>query len=260
MFLLRPGVWHDVASSAGGPRVHRAVGWRILVPGAAQWSWQQPERALVLFGSFAAALSVAVLSWGTWTGALVLAFAFGTHVVSALDVVRQSAFPGFGRWMPVASISGGLAVGVYVPALSLATLTAWPVVAEDAPDDGYLVNCWAYHGREPERGDWVWHRPNAWSDPKVGRVIAQAGDEVEWSRQGFRVNGERHEQGLPYRSAAPPDELAYQVPEGHLLILPDAANADGTPATQRLVLVGREQVKGRAWARLYPVWERRLLR
>jgi len=259
MFLLRPGVWHDVGASGAGARVRATVGWRILVPGAAQWSWRQPERALVLFGSFAAAGVVVVLSWGTWTSALVLAFAFATHVVSALDVVRQSAFPGFGRWMPVASISGGLALGVYAPALSLAALTAWPVTVPGAPGDGYLVNCWAYRAQEPERNEWVWHRPNPWSEPKIGRVIAQAGDEVEWSRQGFRINGEKHSQGRPYRSSVPPGEMAYQVPEGHLLILPDAPGRDGE-SDQRVVLVAREQVKGRAWARLYPVWERRLLR
>lgn len=259
MFLLRPGMWHGVVASGGDAQGAVPVGWRILVPGAAQWSWRQPERALVLFGSFAAAVGVAAFSWGTWTGALMLAFAFVTHTVSALDVVRQSAFPGFGRWMPVASISGGLAIGVYAPLLSVVALTAWPVAVAGAPGDGYLVNCWAYRHHEPERSDWIWHRPNPWSELKIGRVIAQAGDEVEWSRQGFRVNGEKLVDGLPYRSSAPPDELAYNVPEGHVLVLPDTAARDGE-STQPLVLVPRAQVKGRAWARLYPVWERQLLR
>lgn len=260
MFLLRPGVWHDVKAVGGrASAVRSTVGWRILVPGAAQWAWRQPERALVLFGSFAAALSVAAWSWGTWTSALVLAFAFTTHVVSAVDVVRQSAFPGFGRWMPVASISGGLAVGLYAPALSVFALTAWPVTPPGAGGDGYLVNCWAYHTQAPERGQWVWHRSNPWSELRIGRVIAAPGDEIEWSRQGLRVNGERLDQGLPYRSSAPPDELAYTVPDDHLLILPAGAGP-GPAATQRLVLVPREQIKGRAWARVYPVWERRLLR
>lgn len=257
MFLLRPGVWHDANASGRGACVGSPVGWRILVPGAAQWAWRQPERAWVLFGSFATALGVAAWSWGTWTSVLVLAFAFATHVVSAVDVVRQSAFPGFGRWMPVASISGGLAVGLYAPALAAAALWASPVSSAGAPGDGYLVNRGAYHTHAPERGDWIWHRPHPWSDFRIGRVVAESGDEIEWSRQGLRVNGERLGAGLPFRSSEPPDEMAYTVPDGHVLVLPDA-NAPGR-SSRRLVLVSREQIKGRAWARLYPVWERRLL-
>lgn len=257
MFLLRPGVWHNVKTSEHAACAASPVGWRILIPGAAQWAWRQPERAWVFFGSFAAALSVAAWCWGTWASALVLVFAFATHVVSAVDVVRQSAFPGFGRWMPVASISGGLAVGVYAPALSVVALSAWPVSSASAPTDGYLVNRLTYQARSPERGDWVWHRPQPWSDFRVGRVVGEPGDEIEWSRQGLRVNGERLDEGLPFRSSAPPDEMAYTVPDGHVLVLPDA-NAPGA-SSRRLVLVGRDQVKGRAWARLYPVWQRRIL-
>ena len=48
------------------------AGLRILVPGYAQWSWRQRERALVFFGSFAAALLVGLFAWGTRTGAAVL--------------------------------------------------------------------------------------------------------------------------------------------------------------------------------------------
>src|SRR5262245_14529831 len=86
---------------ADDPRARRRAGLRILVPGYAQWSWRQRERAAVLFGSFAMALIVATFCWGTRTGLAILAFAFGTHVVSVVDVVRQSAFPGFGRWAPL---------------------------------------------------------------------------------------------------------------------------------------------------------------
>ena len=107
---------------AGRPR----AGLKVLVPGYAQWSWRQRERGLVLFGSFAAALAVGGFAWGTRTGLAVLAFAFGTHVVSVVDVIRQSAFPGFGRWVPLFSASTGLGVAMYAPALALASLVAWP--------------------------------------------------------------------------------------------------------------------------------------
>src|SRR5690349_21056919 len=95
------------------PRWVSSAGLKVLIPGYAQWSWRQRERGAVLFGSFATALVVAAFAWGTWVGLVVLAFAFGTHVVSVVDVVRQGSFPGFGRWMPLVSASGGLAVGVY---------------------------------------------------------------------------------------------------------------------------------------------------
>src|SRR5262245_6136862 len=91
------------------------AGILILIPGYAQWSWRQRERALVLFGSFAVSIAVGLFCWGTPTGLAILAFAFGAHVFSVADVVRQSAFPGFGRWAPWVSASGGLALGVYVP-------------------------------------------------------------------------------------------------------------------------------------------------
>src|SRR5262249_17491556 len=79
------------------------AGLKVLVPGYPQWSWRQRGRASVLLGSYAAALGVGLFCWGTPTGFVVLAFAYGTHVVSVTDVIRQQAFPGFGRWVPALS-------------------------------------------------------------------------------------------------------------------------------------------------------------
>jgi hypothetical protein len=225
-----------------------------LVPGYAQWSWRQRERALIFSGSFVTALAVAAFTWGTWTGLALLAFAFGTHVVSTVDVVRQSAFPGFGRWMPVVSASGGLAIGVYGPALALATLLAWPAMQGGSSPDGYLVNCWSYRGGAPERGDWVWLRTSPWAEPRIGRVLAGPGAELEWSEGELHVAGAPVYSGTPLHSTLPPAELAYTVPEGHVLVGPEAGSA-----SERPILVPRDQVLGRAWARFYPVWERRFL-
>src|SRR3954468_18765380 len=105
---------------AGGP------GLRVLIPGYPQWAWRQRERALVLIGSYAVALGVGLFAWGTPIGLAILAFAYGTHVVSAADAVRQGAFPGFGRWVPMISATGGLGMGIYLPAVAMATLFAWP--------------------------------------------------------------------------------------------------------------------------------------
>src|SRR4051812_33745719 len=161
-----------------GPLEGPAIGVRILVPGSAQWSWRQRERAMVLFGSFAAALVVGVFAWGTWVGLAMLAFAFGTHVAATVDVIRQRAFPGPGPWMPVISATGGLALGIYAPGLLVATGFAWPVLDDGAAPGGYLVDCWAYRGRAPAPGDWVWLRPSPWGTPRVARVVAGAGQGV----------------------------------------------------------------------------------
>jgi hypothetical protein len=99
--------------------------------------------------------------------------------------------------MPVVSASGGLALGVYAPALMLATLVAWPGMQGGSALDGDLVNCWAYHDREPNRGDWVWLRTSPWGEPRVGRVVAGPGAELEWSGGELRLAGE------PLRSGAP---------------------------------------------------------
>ncbi len=245
---------------AAGPRAMPAAGLKILVPGYAQWSWRQKERGLVLFGSFAMALGVAAFAWGTALGLVVLAFAFGTHVASAVDVIRQGSFPGFGRWMPLVSASGGLAVGVYAPALGVATLLAWPAMPGAAAPDGYLVNRWAFRDRAPGRGEWVWLRSSPWGDLRVGRVVAGAGQEVEWSGQRVRVDGRfGAPPAHPFRSSWTPEEMAFTVPEGHVLVNLEAGRRPGDGAGGT-VLIPHDQVVGRAWARLYPLSSRELLR
>jgi hypothetical protein len=213
----------------------------------------------VLFGSFVVALGVSVFAWGTGIGLAILAFAFLTHVVSAVDAVRQSAFPGFGRWMPWISASGGLAVGIYAPVLLVGSVVAWPaVVAGQAGPEGYLVNCWAYRGQGPRQGDWVWLRNSPWGRPRVARVVATAGQEVAWRGNGLRIDGSRDWAGSPFRAATPPDELSYVVPAGHVMIDPTAASRRGR-RSGRLVMVPRDQIAGQPWARMYPLWEREML-
>src|SRR3954454_9518225 len=86
--------WRGTASTttpkrAGGP------GLRVLIPGYPQWAWRQRERALVLIGYYAVALGVGLFASGPPIWLPLLAFASGTHVVSAASGVRQGAFPGF---------------------------------------------------------------------------------------------------------------------------------------------------------------------
>jgi hypothetical protein len=48
------------------------------------------------------------------------------------------------------------------------------------------------------------------------------------------------------------------VPPEQVLVEPEEQGG-GPPSIGSLVLVPRDQIIGRAWARYYPVWDRRLL-
>lgn len=237
------------------------AGFRILIPGYVQWTWRQRERAAVLFGSFSVAMGVGVFAWGSRLGLALLAFAFGAHVASAVDVLRQSAFPGFGRWVPLLSASGGLAFGVYGPTLLIASLIAWPAIDGVAGMDGYLVNFWAFQKREPGVGDWVWLNRSPWEVTHVGQVVARAGQEVEWNHDRLRVDGAMARPSVASRLPSSPVELTFVVPDGHLLMRPDAKSPQPRSLQfDELALVPDTQVAGRAWVRMYPLWERRTLR
>jgi hypothetical protein len=243
--------------AAGSPWRGRLAGWWILVPGFPQWWWRQRERALVLFGSYATALGVGLFAWGTWWGGLILALAVATHVVSAADAIRQGAFPGFGRWVPLVAAGFGVGLGGYGPALALAAGMAWPV--GDGPD-GYLVNRWAFRRAEPRAGAWIGLAEAEGRTPWIGRVVATSGQAVEWAGGQLRVAGEIQVWDPP-RSARHPAEMTLEVPRDHLLVAREAKAEPGVAEAPAggLVLVPRRQVLGRAWCRLYPVWSRRLL-
>lgn len=243
------------------PREGTPAGLRILIPGYMQWTWRQRERAVILFGSFVAALGMGVFAWGTRTGTAVLVFAFATHVVSAVDVFRQNAFPGFGRWMPLASASGGLALGIYVPLLAVATFLAWPVMQEGAGSAGFYVNCWAYHDSSPSRGDMVWLR---WPGSRggispMGQIVAVEGQEVDWSANQLRIDGERVWLKPPCHSEDSPTQMAFRVPAGYVLVNPTSPGDSQTLTSSGPVMVANDQIAGRAWARAYPLRERQLL-
>ncbi len=67
--------------------------------------------------------------------------------------------------------------------------TAWPGIAPDRTRSVYLVNCWAY------RGDGAPARPLGLAAPAAlgrlhaARVVAVAGQEVEWTGHEWRVDG-----------------------------------------------------------------------
>ena len=243
-------------TAAGWPR---PAGWRVLVPGLPQWGWGQRPRGAVLFGSFVTAAAVGAFTWGTATGLGLLVFAFVGHVVSAVDAWNQAAFPPLGRWVPWLTATVWLAFALYVPVLVAASLLAWPGVCGGGPaSEGYLVNCWAYRQALPRPGDWVWFRPTARGHPRLGRILAGSGHEVEWLDNQLRVDGRPVPPPLPtpFRPAEAPRSMAYRIPEGHVLINPEGG---GQRPASGLVILECDRVVGRAWAQFYPVLERRLL-
>ena len=237
----------------------RSPGLAFLLPGVPQWLWGQRERAVLLGGSFVASLSVGLFAWGTAAGVALLAFAYVLHVASTSDAIRQWAFPGFGRWVPMVSASAGLAAGGYGPLIVLGALVAWPGMERGAPRSGYLIDRLAYRaeGRPPGPGDHVWLAPTPGGrGGRLAEVLGRPGDDVEWADGRLQVAGRRL--GLaPFRPGQAPKSLAFKVPDGHVMVAYHQTDDPLVPRTWELVPESR--VEGRAWAKLYPVWERRLL-
>jgi hypothetical protein len=204
-------------------------------------------------------LLVAILTWGTIVGLGVLAFAFATHVFSAVEAIRRNSFPGFGRLVPSLTASAGLGVACYAPALAMASVYAWPIVIDDRPREGYLVNRWAYRHEGPVPGETVWLGAKPGGRSKVARIIANAGQRVEWAGHVFRVDDQVVEdRPIPQTEALA--ELKLTVPEGHVLVVyPLNPRQTGGP-TDGWEIVERKEIRGRAWARSYPIWDRGLLR
>ncbi len=249
-------------SQSSATRARPAAGWRIVVPGLPQWTWGQRGRGLVLFGTHLAALGIGLFAWGTPIGGLILAFSVAAHVASAADVVRQSAFPGFGRAVTWASASTGVGLCGYGPALALGAALAWPAAGPVAADGSFAVNRLAYRREAPRAGEWIWLAAEPGGRPAIGRVVATPGQRVAW------VDGRLHIDGREANWNARPDDrrlrsLGFEVPEGMVLVAPGSPVGPRVRTTEPtvggLVLVDRDRVAGRAWARIAPIWGRRLL-
>jgi hypothetical protein len=211
-----------------------------------------------LFGSFVTALLVAILTWGTAVGLGILAFAFATHVLSAVDAIRQYAFPSFGRVVPAVTASAGLGTLFYAPALAMASIYAWPIAVDDRPRDGFLVNRWSYQQSPPKSGETVWIGSKRGPSSRVARVVAGSGQRVEWAEDQLRVDDELVETRI-FGDSEAPSELKLTIPEGHLLVVDLPASRRDAGPTGRWEIVELKSVRGRAWARSYPIWERSLL-
>jgi hypothetical protein len=235
----------------------RPAGLRIFVPGWPQRLWGQNDRGLVLAGSFVISLAICVWSWGTWAAWGLFAFAFVAHVTSAVDALRQSSFPAWSSRTTLAMVSGVLGLSFYLPPALVLSRVAWPGFCMAGPERGYLVNCWAYCGSRPRQGDWIWLRL-PFEQPRAGRVVAVPGQEVEWTGAAWRIDGHDRRVRGPSHLGGWPQTCRFRVPAAEVLVEPEDMGVS-SPQAGSLVLVPSEAIVGRAWAQLYPVWDRHLL-
>jgi len=246
------------SADSGLPSQDRSWGWRLLVPGWPQWAWRQPERAAFFLGSYLTAVAVGLFSWGTPVGAVILLAAFAMHVAATADAVAQWTFPGFGRFVPLATAGAGLGVGCYGPVVALAAVLAWPCEPSNTPGQGFLVNRWAYRDRAPESGDWIWYDLPEGGGRGVGVLLAEGRQKVQWNGGQLKVEGI-----VPDWQPGPPAlnlrAVAFVVPPDQILVDPWGQGTHDE-ALLGLILVDRRDVQGQAWARYAPVWDRKLLR
>jgi signal peptidase I len=210
----------------------------------------------MLAGLYLSSLSTAVFVWGTRLGLVILLVAFVTHCLATIDAVRQWAFPGFGKWVPVLAIASALAFCVYAPFLLVGSTMAWPGSNGGEWSEGYLVNRWAYQEALPESGDRVWvAKQQGKPAGRIAEVIAKPGQNVEWRGKYLYVNG-RTINLVPFNLGEIPKQLGFQVPDGQLLV---TSRLDDERVANRWEFVPVGQVEGRAWAKVYPIWDRRIL-
>ncbi|HEU5118774.1 MAG TPA: S26 family signal peptidase [Isosphaeraceae bacterium] len=227
----------------------------LMIPGYWQAQWGQTTRSWALVGLAVSMFSVAVLSWGSLLALIMFAGAFLTHLGSVADAVWQRAFPGFARGVPTLSAALLMGLGVYGPLWSLGQNLAWSSGSLGPKGGSYLVNRLAFRTNEPERGDWIcYHNPDA-DSMGVGRVVARAGDEVEWMADGLKI-GQTLIDGIPHHDGRT-QSLALSVPPGFVVVTP-LKGSEIELSSAGLLLVEREAVVGRAWAQSYPLWSRRL--
>jgi TM2 domain-containing membrane protein YozV len=229
----------------------------LIVPGFAQITWGQGHRGSVFLLTFISALSTILFSWGSVLGWGFFGLALVTHLVSSLDILHQRSFPVFPRITALAATSVATILFIYLPMAAVLELYAFPAHSEHSTNAGYLVNRLAYEAAEPSTGDWIWLRISPTGSSQAGLVVGVAGQEVEWTGRGWKVDGRdiALETGpFPYY----PKGWHFRVPDRHVLIGPelDAARIEQMAP---LVIVGRDQIVGRAWARYYPFWDRCLL-
>ena len=229
----------------------------LIVPGFAQITWGQGYRGSVFLLTFLSALSTSLFLWGSLPGWGFFGLAVVTHLVSSLDALHQRSFPVFPPVTALAASSVATILFIYLPMGALLELYAFPAQSGALDGAGYLVNRLAYEAAEPSTGDWIWLRLSPAGSSRAGVVVGVAGQEVEWTGRGWKVDGldiALQAGSFPYY----PKGWRFRVPDRHVLIGPELG-PERIEQVAPLVIVGRDQIVGRAWARYYPVWDRCLL-
>lgn len=219
-----------------------AVVRRCVVPGWSHLYLGQRTRAHLFFWSFVACLLQAILSLGTQFGSIAVGLAFSVHSAAASDVFNQ----GLGHGTTVMQIGRsilvtiGLAVLIYLPiawALSRVALIREVQIASGPlqPNDVVLVNC-ALRGADwPRPGQVIVYELNAgnvqgWSSgrehvyyaifgERLDRVLARAGDQIDWNRGVLTVNGVVSSL-RPLNPVGAPARVRLTVPAEHVFVLP----------------------------------------
>jgi hypothetical protein len=234
-----------------------SVGLAILVPGLIQLSWRQRDRGTVFLGTFASSMGTSLFCWGRPLGWGFLVLACLTHAVASMDVQRRRAFPIFPGRLSLCVTVLGMGLALYLPLAVGLYSCAYPTRPDAKSHVSYLVNCWAYKLGEPALGHWICLCLSPTTAPRAGQVVAVAGQEVQWTGHQWRIDGKSirfaHPAALPYY----PEAWEFRVPADHILCGIEVAGS--TTGASELVIVGREQIVGQAWARYYPLWKRRLL-
>ena len=248
------------AFDSSGDFLLTPAGWRVLVPGLPHYSWGQHDQAVVFFLFHLTAMAIGLFFWGTWLSLLMIGFAFVAHAVSAADAIKRAAFPQFGPMVPALTASLGLGAVCYAPIMILGSMFAWPVDADRGPHQGYWVNRWAYRGAGgPKHGETIWLRASHRFRPRLARVLATEGQRVRWSANQLEVDNRPTPLGLlqlgDYAHA-----LDLIIPDRHVLVSFHDNLAEPQERAANWEIVANDEIHGRAWARSYPVWDRKLLR
>lgn len=230
----------------------------LFFPGVTQILQGDRERGYGLLGTFWSAFFVGFCAWGTWLGVVLLVFAFFAHLFATADAMTRAGFPRWEAWVPWLAASVGLGLGCYGPLTAISLLAAWPAMREDRPREGYLIDRWTLHWRGPARDEHVWVDSEDGAGPWLGRVVALPGEQVESLDRTLRIDG-RIAADLRKRFADHVGEIRFRVPEDHLLLIAadDSSSVLREKPTPKLVRSSR--IIGIAWAKYYPIWERRLL-
>ena len=245
---------------------------RLAVPGWSHFYLGLRWRGHLFLWLFLAMLLPGLLLLGTLTGGILIGLAFGVHSTAALDVVTRT-FTDAGlrdRMARSMLVSMFLAVLLYVPAGWAISYVAAPrIIAMIQPpfaaDDVVLVN----HLASPDPGDVVVYSippyeiaggrrldNTIYTEDRIDRVLARAGDHVVWADGRLSVNGAPSD-AQPLMPTLVTRRLEATVPDGHVLILPSTTPnirlVENAGMWQHMSMVRIDRIAGQVWARSSPL-------